>query len=95
MYDVTTDPPLLAGAFHETVSAESDTWSTTESGCVGTVAGVTFAGTELGPSPLALVASTRKAYSVPFVNPVAVYEVDDVVSMRVQMPLDTTMRSIA
>ena len=95
MYDVTTDPPLLTGAFHETVSAESDTWSTTESGCVGTVAGVTFTGTELGLSPLALVATTRKAYSVPFVNPVAVYDVNAVVPIRVHTPLDNTNRSTA
>jgi len=74
---VTAVPPLDAGATQETVASAWVEVVATEVGAPGTTSGVAEAVAEAVPVPTAFTAETRKAYALPFVRPVAVYEVDE------------------
>ena len=64
-------PPVLAGALKVTLACALPAVATTFVGAPGTVAGVTlFEAADCALDPIALVATTRKVYAVPFVRPV-------------------------
>jgi hypothetical protein len=67
------EPPLLAGAVHDTTAAVSAADAVTLVGAPGTVRGVTAAlATEAGDVPAPFVAVTVNVYAVPLVRPVTV-----------------------
>jgi hypothetical protein len=71
------EPPVFAGAVHDTAAVLGDSVTLRPVGAPGTVDGVTDADADdADPVPLALVAATVKVYAVPLVRPVTV--VDDV-----------------
>ena len=74
---VTAVPPLDAGATQEMVASAWAEVVATEVGAPGTTSGVAAAVAETALVPTAFTAETRKAYALPFVRPVAVYEVDE------------------
>jgi hypothetical protein len=82
------EPPLVTGAVHEIVAVVLPATTERSTGALGTLAGVT--GEEVaegGLMPTALTAMTLKTYAVPFVRPVATYEVriDTGLTIRVQV----------
>jgi hypothetical protein len=73
---VIADPPLLAGAVHESATWLSPATPVTAVGAPAAPAGVTpLEAVEKLPVPIALIAATWKKYVVPFVSPVAVHAV--------------------
>lgn len=70
------EPPSDAGRVHNNITAESVAVGDNDVGAVGTPAGVTDSTKLETPTVTALIALTRKPYATPFVNPVAVYDVD-------------------
>ena len=85
VYPVTGEPPLFAGAVHETVAEELFAVALTLVGAPGTVDGVAaFDAADAVPVPMTLVATTVKAYEEPLVKPVTAHEV---VPLVVQMKL--------
>jgi hypothetical protein len=65
------EPPLLAGAAHDTTAWAFPGVAVTAVGAPGTARGVTAAlATEAGEVPAALVAVTLNVYAVPLVRPV-------------------------
>ena len=75
-------PPLLAGAIHEIVTEPLPGVPTTIVGAPGTVVGVTAAdAVDADPVPAELVAVTANVYDVPFVSPLIVQLVVDVVQV--------------
>jgi hypothetical protein len=78
VYPVIAEPPLTAGAVHETATDVSPRTTVTLVGAFGTVAGViAFEIPAVELSGIALVATTAKVYAVPFVRPVTVHVVGD------------------
>jgi hypothetical protein len=76
VYPVTGEPPLLAGAVHDTTAEALPAIAVTAIGDPGTVRGVTATlGDEAGEVPAALVAVAVNVYAVPLVSPVSVAEV--------------------
>jgi hypothetical protein len=76
------EPPLDAGAVHDTTARVLPGMADTPVGGPGTGRGVTAAlGAEGGPSPATFVAKTVNVYEVPFVSPVTVHEVVAVVQL--------------
>ena len=75
-YPVITEPPLLAGAAHDTTACAFPATAETPVGAPGTVLGVTAA---LAPDdaeiPAELAAVTVNVYAVPLLKPVTVAEV--------------------
>ena len=70
---MTSAPPLLAGAVHETLACPSPEAATTPVGAPGTVLGVTAAlATDAADEPATLVAVTVNVYAVPLVSPATV-----------------------
>ena len=83
VYAVIVDPPLTDGADHDTATEESPNTPDTPVGTPGTVAGTTAADAEEAePAPALFVAETVKVYDVPFVRPVIVQLVVDVVQVN-------------
>ncbi len=75
VYAVIVDPPVLAGALHDTTTCVLPRTPDTLVGAPGTVAGVTAAdGVEALLVPKLFVAVTVNVYAVPFVRPVTVQE---------------------
>ena len=81
MYGVTTypvmvDPPLLAGAVHDTDADPTPPVAVPIAGAPGVLAGTTeFEALDGFPVPTPFVADTLKVYAVPRVSPVTVVEV--------------------
>ena len=90
-YPVTTEPPELDGATHDTVTDPFPRTTPTPDGTPGTVAGVTEPDdTDSTPDPTSFVADTLNVYAVPFTNPVTTHDnAPDVVHDRAP-GLDTT-----
>ena len=65
-------PPLNAGADHETVAEPLVATALTDVATPGTVTGVAVAASDDALVPTPLIATTVKAYDVPFVRPVIV-----------------------
>ena len=73
---MTADPPLLAGAAHDTVACVLPAVAVTPVGAPGAVAGVTAVeGEDALLVPRLLVAVTVKVYAVPLASPVTVHDV--------------------
>jgi len=73
VYPVTGEPPLLAGAVHDTTAAALLGVADTPVGAPGTVLGVTgVLAADAVEVPAALVAVTVNVYAVPLVRPVTV-----------------------
>jgi hypothetical protein len=90
VYDVTGDPPLLAGAMNETVACPLLAVAVTDVGAFGTVAGVTELLVPDGVLvPIAFVAVTVNVYAVPFVSPVIVIGDDPPVAVKFPMLEET------
>ena len=69
-------PPLEIGAVHDNETCPLPRVGVTEVGVPGVVNGVMLdEAVEYEPVPAPLIAATRNAYAVPFVNPVTVTEV--------------------
>jgi hypothetical protein len=67
---VVADPPLLAGAVHETVACALPATAPTPVGAPGAVAGaLTVTDTEFGPVPTMFVALTVTEYELPATRP--------------------------
>ena len=90
---MTAAPPFEVGATHVNVTKPSPATVATEVGVPGVVAGVTKTGSVAAPAPAVFVARTRKAYVVPFVSPVAVYDKVATVAMRIHAPPAPIARS--
>ena len=70
------DPPVEAGAVHDTEDVVSPAVAATPVGAPGVVYGVTADDADdAGPVPTLLVAVTVKVYDVPLVSPVTVHDV--------------------
>jgi hypothetical protein len=73
VYPVIRDPPVVAGAIHETRAWVLPAMAVTAVGAPGTVLGVTVAlAVDATEDPAALVAVTVNLYAVPLVRPVTV-----------------------
>jgi hypothetical protein len=80
VYPVIAEPPLLAGAVHDTPAWALPAVPPTPVGAPGTVRGVTAAlAADAAEVPAALVAVTVNVYAVPLVRPVTVADVAPVV----------------
>ena len=70
---MTAEPPLLAGAIHDTEAWALPAVPSTAVGAPGTVRGVTAGlAADATDVPFALVAVTVNVYAVPFTNPATV-----------------------
>ena len=76
LYPVSAEPPSDAGAVHDNPTCVSPAVPPREVGTPGVVIGLEEVVPEAVPVPTALMAETRKRYSVPLVRLVAVWEVD-------------------
>ena len=74
VYEVTADPPSLAGADHATAARASPPDAVTPVGFPGTEAGVTLETWAAAPDPAAFEATTLTVYVVPLVRPVMVHD---------------------
>jgi hypothetical protein len=74
-------PPSLTGAVNVSTTEPSPGVVFNAVGAPGKPAGITEAGVDAAPTPLALMARTRNKYDVPFVRPLTLDVVDvDIVS---------------
>jgi hypothetical protein len=79
---VIAEPPLDAGAVHDTLDVVSPALAATPVGAPGGPTGVTeLDAVDAGPTPTLLVAVTVNVYAVPLVSPVTVHDVDAVVQL--------------
>jgi len=84
---VIAEPPLEAGAVHDTVTCALPDAPVTAVGNPGTVAGVTEAeAAEGAPVPAELVAVAEKVYAVPLARPVTTQDKGPVVHKHVAPP---------
>lgn len=73
VYPVIGEPPLLAGGVHVTLADALPALASPIVGAAAADAGVTGSDSaEAALSPMALMATTRRAYECPFVRPVTV-----------------------
>ena len=84
------DPPLDAGAVHDTVACPLPGTADTPVGVPGGPAAVTGAeAVDCGPTPAAFVALTVNVYAVPPTNPVTASDLADAAAAAVAPPGNT------
>jgi hypothetical protein len=69
------EPPLLAGASHETLTWALPATPVTPPGALGTVRGVAAAATTADDAPFAEFATSETTYDVPFTRPTMLHVV--------------------
>ena len=69
------EPPLLAGASHETLTCPLPATPVTPPGAPGTVRGATAVPTTAGDGPLAEFVTSETTYDVPFTRPTMLHVV--------------------
>lgn len=88
-YEVTAEPPLTDGGFHEIVALPAPATALTEVGALGALAGVAGPdGVDDAPEPAAFVADALNVYVWPLINPEIVHEVAGEVTTHVAPPGD-------